>query len=123
MAQGRPSRGESAIENLQDYVEESIQNSTDLPDTGAVRDQEQMPAATPGQQLDQPASGGTNISAGTAAALDEHLAATENVRGAGQSADGNAGTADIASTNAQQEARTRITDSANDELGMGSVRR
>lgn len=120
MAQGRPSRGESATKNLQDYVEESIQNSTDLPDTGAG--QSQAPAGMSHAQTDQPAGDGSNISASTEAALNEHLAATENVRGAGQSPDANAGAVDLQSTNVQQESRTRMTDRTNDELGMGSIR-
>jgi hypothetical protein len=132
MAQGRPSRGESFTENLQDYVEESIQNSTDLPDTGATRDQGQSAGSMRQPQTEQmdssmpsnsPGSTTTsNITPGTEAALDEHLAATENVRGAAQSGAMSPGAAGPTSTAVQDEARQRITDRTNDELGMGNIR-
>ncbi len=128
MAQGRPSRGESVTENLQDYIEESIQNSTDLPDQGALRDNNQAERSMSGSQTKPTAqSTSTNSSAtitpGTEAALEEHLAATETVGGAGQSNDANAGAADLTSAAVQDEARMRINDRTNDELGMGSIRR
>ena len=128
MAQGRPSRGESVTENLQDYIEESIQNSTDLPDTGAQRDRDQAERSTSeGQMMPTAQStsvdGTASISPGTEAALEEHLAATESVHGAGQSDDANAGAADLTSAAVQNDARTRINDRTNDELGMGTIRR
>lgn len=131
MAQGRPSRGESVTENLQDYIEESIQNSTDLPDTGATRDQDRSAPSMSQPQTGQmessmpsisPSSTTSNITPGTEAALDEHLAATENIRGAGQSGATSPGAAGPTSTAVQDEARQRITDRANDELGMGNIR-
>lgn len=128
MAQGRPSRGESVTENIQDYIEESIQNSTDLPDQGATRDQDQAERSmSQGQMTSTTQStltdGTASISPGTEAALEEHLAATETVGGAGQSDDANAGAADLTSAAVQNEARMRINDRTNDELGMGSIRR
>lgn len=128
MAQGRPSRGESVSENIQDYIEESIQNSTDLPDTGAQRDNAQAERSMSAGQTMLPAQstagdGTASITPGTEAALEEHLAATESVHGAGQSDDANAGAADLTSAAVQNEARTRINDRTNDELGMGSIRR
>ena len=130
MAQGRPSRGESFTENLQDYVEESIQNSANLPDTGAMRDLSQSDPGMSRPQAGQipttqstAADGTTSITPDTEAALEEHLAATESVSGTGQSDTANAGAADLTSAAVQNEARTRITDRTNDELGMGSIRR
>jgi len=128
MAQGRPSRGESVTENIQDYVEETLQNATELPDTGAVRDQNQAERSmSEGQMVPTAQStltdGTASISPDTEAALKEHLAATETVGGAGQSDDANAGAADLTSAAVQNEARMRINDRTNDELGMGSIRR
>lgn len=124
MAQGRPSRGESVTENLQDYVEETLQNATNLPEqadaAGAVDlagsdvNQPQMQSITPGASA--------SITPDTQAALEEHLAATETTGGAGQSDTANAGAADLTSASIQNEARTRINDRTNDELGMGSIR-
>ncbi len=131
MAQGRPSRGESVTENIQDFVEESLQNRTDLPDTGALRDQSSSAGNIAQPQTGQMessmpsiSSGSTtsNITPGTEAALDEHLAATENIRGAGQSGAASPGAAGPTSTAVQDEARQRITDRTNDELGMGNIR-
>lgn len=128
MAQGRPSRGESVTENLQDYIEESIQNSADLPDQGAIRDNDQADRSMTQEQTmpaaqSTSADGTASITPGTEAALEEHLAATENMRGAAQSNETSAGAADTTSTAIQNEARTQITDRTNDELGMGSIRR
>ena len=128
MAQGRPSRGERMTENIQDYIEESIQNSTDLPDQGATRDRTQAERSTSQEQMmpatqSTSADGAASITPGTEAALEEHLAATESVTGAGQSDDANAGAADLTSAAVQNEARARITDRTNDELGMGTIRR
>lgn len=132
MAQGRPSRGESVTENIQDYVEETFQNATELPDTGAVRDQGSSAAGVSQAQTGQtestvpsstPSGTTSSISPGTETALEEHLAATENMRGAAQSDETSTNTMDTTSAAIQNEARTGITDRANDELGMGNVRR
>jgi hypothetical protein len=123
MAQGRSSRGEDFTENLQDYVEESFENSTNLPEQ--AQDVQELERAERDLQQAQREASESSTSTGTTptvtsdteAALEEHLAATQNVRGAAQADTANAGAPDATSTAVRDEAHARLTDRVNDQTG------
>ena len=126
MAQQEPSRGESVTENMQDYIEGRIEDSTNMPQR--ARQAEQLEHAEADLQraqageLDRATGTSPQMAPGAEDALEEHLAATENVRGGAQSDVANPGAADAGSTAAQREARERMTDRIDDQTGMGNVR-
>ena len=125
MAEGRPLQGDSVTENWQDYVEERLETSTNLP--------EQAQAAEELEQAEQdlnkaeqgeltPQRQAPRMAPGAEEALEEHLAATENVRGGGQSETANPGSANVTLSAAQSEAQSRTTNRADDQTGMGNIR-
>jgi hypothetical protein len=110
MAEGRPSRGESVTENLQDYVEESLERSTNLDEQAAAANQLERTEVDLQQtqaERTQPSTS-SGMAPDVEEQLQEHLAATENVRGAGQADTSNAGAADTTSAAVQDEARSRM---------------
>ena len=125
MAEGRRLDDDTVTENLQDYVQDRMETSTNLPEQAEAaheleQAEEDLNRAQAGQL--EPQRQASGMAPDAEEALEEHLAATENVRGAGQGDVPNAGAATATPAAVQDEARSSTTDRTDGHFGMGNIR-